>query len=43
MLSNEFREGIVNNSLNLIFIVILTNLIIYGFNTIKLTIIDSNS
>jgi hypothetical protein len=43
MLSNEFREGIVNTSLNLIFIVILTNLIIYGFNTINLTIIDSIS
>lgn len=43
MLSNEFREGIVSNSLNLTFIVISTNLIIYGFNTIKLTIIDSIS
>ena len=42
MLSNEFREGVLETSLNQFIITILTNLILIGFNTINLSIINSS-
>ena len=42
MLSNEFREGVLETSLNQFLITILTNLILIGFNTINLSIINSS-